>query len=103
MIIAVVAVVMGTALSLTKLILGYLRERRQEGLPSGEGVRTSELRQLMVEAVAAANAPLRERIERLEARFDGAPLPLVPAPTDEETRTPAEIAAPSPSRDARLR
>lgn len=93
MIIAIVAIVMGTVVSLTKQILDYMRERRQGSLPTGEGVRTSDLRQLMVEAVEEANAPLQERIERLETRFDVVEVPRLPAPERTGERIPVEAAS----------
>lgn len=78
-IIAVMAILSGSVLSIVRMVLGY-RERTR-GVVSGPAkqaagsITTSELERMMRTAVQDATAPLAERIARLEK---GAPTPALP-------------------------
>ncbi|NNE71704.1 MAG: hypothetical protein HKN29_15270 [Rhodothermales bacterium] len=78
-VIVVVAIVMGTITSMTKMILAY-RERTRGFAPQQESagsssVTTSELERMMHRAARKATDPLLDRIEELEDRLDTPALP----------------------------
>ncbi|MDZ4698739.1 MAG: hypothetical protein SH809_03440 [Rhodothermales bacterium] len=70
----IVAIVFGTLLAMTKMSIDHARwklsNRQRPELPagsaSGDSLTTSELRQLIEQAVEHANQPLRQRIDELE-------------------------------------
>lgn len=69
-IIAALAIMAGTFFAVVKAVLGYLSNKHQ--LPSGKtangsSLTTSELETMIRRAVDEANAPMRRRLEVLEA------------------------------------
>ena len=76
-VIAILAIIMGTitVIAVTRSVVGYLRDKNSV---SQDGVGTGELRQLMLEAVEEATAPLYERIDVLEERLQKRQLPQAP-------------------------
>lgn len=65
---AVIGIVFGSALILARMIIAYKRDALQSAPAADKSLSTSELREMIDEAVQEASAPLRERIEHLETR-----------------------------------
>ena len=88
-------------LAMTKMIIGYKREKRQIEMPQPveNSLRLSELRTMIQEAVREGNADLEARIEALEQEREGhlrepAKLPLGrPAEEVERGKSDREEAA----------
>ena len=100
-------IVFSFILSLVWMILNHFRWRQKQKLEatkaSGNSLRTSELKDIMREAVVEATMPLADRIDALEAQLRRSDTPrLMPAQRDElleELRqSPEEIAEPAKRR-----
>lgn len=89
-IIAILSIIMGTitVIAVTRSVIGYLRDKNSV---SQDSVGTSELRQLMLEAVEQATAPLYQRIDALEAQLHQ---PRLPEASSEHQRPEAREAEP---------
>lgn len=61
-------IVFGSALILARMIIAYKRDAIRNAPLADKSLSTSELREMIEEAVQEASAPLRERIEHLETR-----------------------------------
>lgn len=85
--IIIISLFCGTVLGLTSMILKHRRSTKATGSNgSSPGILTSELKQLMREAVAEATAPLEARIEELQSLLEDAPEGehrLLEAPSDD--------------------
>lgn len=69
--IIIISIGCGTILGLTSMILKHRRSSKAIGSGrSDQGIRTSELKQMMREAAAEAAAPLEERIDELKALLE---------------------------------
>ncbi len=66
-IVAMVALVLGSVVLVTGMILGTIKARYKTKESS---LRTSDLEEIMRRVVREANAPLIERVEAIEARLD---------------------------------
>lgn len=90
--ITIVAIVFGSVVTIVKSVLSY-RERTRFGVHQGQiertssaqgtSVTTSELQQMMRDAVSDATAPLQSRLDALEAR-------AAPGPMMQDDADPAE-------------
>ena len=69
-VIVVVAIIAGTILPIAKLFFGYASSRQQQRTPAGSSLTTSELAQLVREAVEEGTARLEARFDALERRMD---------------------------------
>ncbi|NNF03484.1 MAG: hypothetical protein HKN17_03360 [Rhodothermales bacterium] len=75
-IIIVISIAAGTVLGLTSMVLKHRRSSRAIGTGGAEqGIRTSELRQMMREAASEAVAPLEARIDELQMMLETEPEP----------------------------
>lgn len=69
--IIIISLFCGTVLGLTGMILKHRRSTRAIGSGGSEqGIRTSELKQLMREAATEATAPLEARIDELHSLIE---------------------------------
>ena len=84
-IIVVVAIVAGTVTSLARI---FVKARRDEsgGSAQGSSLTSSELRQLLLEAVEEGTQPLAARVERLEEQL--AERPALPSPPEAHRTLP---------------
>ncbi len=79
-VIAIVAIVFGSVITIVKSVLAYRKDVRQgsrgeiaskSSVSEGASLTTSELEGMMRRAVADATAPLADRIDLLESRMSG--------------------------------
>lgn len=76
-------IVFGFAAFIVKMGIDYSKWKRQHA--SGEGatsMRTSELQELVREAVEEANAPLRERLDALQQQLEEQRTPSLMSPSE---------------------
>jgi len=66
LIIVLVSIFSGTAISLLRMVLGYRERRGTRGTAQGSSLTTSELERMMRRAVEEATAPLVKKLEDLE-------------------------------------
>ena len=72
--IVIIGIISGTLLGLTGMILKHRQNTRALGSGGADqGIRMSELRQMMREAAAEAVAPLEARVEELQATVEDLP------------------------------
>lgn len=77
----VLGIIFGFVALIVKMGLEHDRQKLEARQGAGEGsLKTSELKALLREAVAEANAPLVERLERLEDRLGAPELPEAEQP-----------------------
>jgi len=69
---------------LTKMIMDYKRDMSSSALPAEKSLSTSELRDMIKDAVDSATAQLTERIEHLEENATGSPRALTSGSEEHE-------------------
>ncbi|MDX1532132.1 MAG: hypothetical protein R3362_11450 [Rhodothermales bacterium] len=96
-VIVVVAIICGTLVSLVKAGLAA-RQASKPTANAAPGLRESELRMLIRDAAAEANAPLDERLERLEHQMERlarrALPPAAGTPLQTDLETPLDVPVP---------
>jgi len=89
----IVFIVFGFGFLTVKTLVSFAKWRTERKAVSEGSLRTSELKQLVRDAVDEANAPLHQRIDRLEGLLEEQQRPRLLPLEDEETvrRTAADV------------